>query len=290
MMSRKTISKILKPNWVIIFIFIGCTESPLDSPVKDHDELTQALDVYIDDNFVEPYNMAVRYKFKDYYINPGESTTPVSLDKVIPMLDFIKDFWIDPYFEVDNGEEFFLRFVPAEIIFLGGLIYNSNGTATLGTADAGARITFTNVNAFDLNDTGWRDLQLHVVYHEFAHSVHQNFKLPTGFETITPNGYSSAGSWFTIPDEEALIRGFTSAYATSSPNEDFAETVSFYLFYPDFFEDFINQEENCTTADCENRNAGRLKIEEKMNAIVDHYQKVTGVDLNQLRDAIQSRL
>ena len=44
---------------------------------------------------------------------------------------------------------------PAEIVLLGGLIFNDDGTVTLGTADAGAQITFTNVNAVDPNDEAW---------------------------------------------------------------------------------------------------------------------------------------
>jgi substrate import-associated zinc metallohydrolase lipoprotein len=206
------------------------------------------------------------------------------------MLDFIQNYWIDPFLEVENGEQFFRDHVPAEIVFLGGLIYNANGTVTLGTADAGAQITFTNVNAIDPLDLEWRAIQLQTVYHEFAHIVHQKYKLPASFEKISPAGYSSAGSWFNITDEEALQRGFVSPYATSSPNEDFAETVAFYLFDTDFHQNFLTAETNCNTADCENRNEGKSKLREKLTAISDHYEKVTGVSLDNIRTAVQSRL
>lgn len=266
-------------------------DDPLNAPEKTYDDiLTSELDAYIDANFTQKYNMAVRYRYVDQYVEIGQRVTPPSLDIVRPMLDFVQYFWIEPYLEVPNGEAFFKRFVPAEIIFLGGLIYNGDGTVTLGTADAGARITFTNVNALDENDIDWRTIQLHTVYHEFAHSVHQNFKLPNAFETISPNGYTSSGSWYNLTDEEALQRGFVSPYATVNPNEDFAETVSFYLFDPDFQNNFILQTENCTSADCENDNAGKALILEKISAIRSHYLKVTGVDLDLLRASIQSRL
>jgi substrate import-associated zinc metallohydrolase lipoprotein len=170
------------------------------------------------------------------------------------------------------------------------LIYNENGTVTLGTADAGARITFTNVNAIDLADEDWVLVQLHTVYHEFAHIVHQTYKLPPGFETITPQGYTSAGSWFVLSDEDALKRGFVSPYATSSPNEDFAETVAFYLFDKDFQDNFITLEDGCVSPECEERNAGRVKISEKLNSIRAHYEKVTGVNLDDVRASVQARL
>ncbi|RED98888.1 putative zinc-binding metallopeptidase [Marinoscillum furvescens] len=218
---------------------------------KDDDVDLNELDQYIEENFTKEYGMAIRYRYVDNYVSPNERVTPPKLDVVKPMLDFISNYWIDPYLKVTEGEEFFREHVPAEIILLGGLIYNENGTVTLGTADAGARITFTNVNAIDPTDTAWRDLQLQTVYHEFAHTVHQRYKLPASFESITPNGFTSAGSWFNLPPEEALQRGFVSPYATSSPNEDFAETVAYYLFDPDFQKKFIEQEKDCSTAACE---------------------------------------
>ncbi|MTI39858.1 putative zinc-binding metallopeptidase [Fulvivirga lutimaris] len=282
---------------ILIYFFMilsisSCYENEeLNMPVKQNDsELTSELDIYIEENFTERYGMAIRYRYVDRYVNPGERVTPPSLEAVRPMLDFIENFWINPYLEVGNGRAFFEDNVPAEIVLLGGLIYNDDGTVTLGTADAGAQITFTNVNAIDPDDVAWRDLQLQTVYHEFAHTVHQQFKLPNAFEAISPRGYTSAGAWFTLTDEDALKRGFVSPYATSSPNEDFAETVAFYLFDQDFMSKFMLEEPDCDNQDCIDENNGRLLIRSKLQAIVDHYEKVTGINLLELRAAVQSRL
>jgi substrate import-associated zinc metallohydrolase lipoprotein len=278
----------------LIFLLVSVVscleEEKIDVPITNVDVPNTELDIYIDTHFVQEYDMAIRYRFKDQYIDPGQRVAPPALEVVRPMLDFIEEFWIAPFLEVDGGDTFFRSHVPAELIFLGGLIFNSDGTVTLGTADAGARITFTNVNAIDVNDEDWVFLQLQTVYHEFAHIVHQKYSLPAAYETITPSGYTSAGSWFNLTNEEALIRGFVSPYSTSNPNEDFAEVVAFYLFEKDFFVKFIDQEEDCTTANCENRNAGRLSINQKLSAIKSHYKKVTGVDLDDVRVAVQSRL
>ncbi|MGI9543919.1 MAG: putative zinc-binding metallopeptidase, partial [Cyclobacteriaceae bacterium] len=108
--------------------------------------------------------------------------------------------------------------------------------------------------------------------------------------TISPQGYTSAGSWFNLTDDEALGRGFVSPYATSSPNEDFAETVAFFLFETNFDEIFLNLEPNCTTPECTARNEGRDRIRQKLTSISEHYQKVTGIDLEELRAAVQSKL
>lgn len=286
------VSKNLLLAIVLLMVASSCYESEvLDVPVKaPENEPKTELDIYIEDNFTREYGMAIRYRFVDRYVRPRERVTPPRLAVVKPMLDFVQNFWIDPFLEVKNGEAFFREHVPAEIIFLGGFIYNEDGTVTLGTADAGAKITFTNVNAIDPQDEEWRDLQLQTVYHEFAHIVHQEYKLPPSFENISASGYTSAGSWFTLTDEEALRRGFVSPYATSSPNEDFAEIVAFYLFEQDFMDRFINKETNCETSACISRNEGRALISDKLNAIRDHYKKVTGVDLDEVRKAVQARL
>lgn len=285
----KELGKILKSLLMLLLLSSCLKEDKLNVDKKEDDEPQTELDIYIDENFVQEYNVAVRYKYVDNYIDPGQNVAPPKLEIVRPMLDFVKEFWIDSYLAVDGGEDFFRRYVPAELIFLGGPIYNNDGTVTLGTADAGARITYTDVNSYDLEDSDWVQLQLQVTYHEFAHIVHQEFKLPNSFENISPEGYTSSGSWFTLDDEQALERGFVSPYATSSVNEDFAETVAFYVFDSDFFETYIDLED-CGDVDCEARNEGREKIQEKLTSIKDHYLKVTGVDLDDLRAELQSKL
>lgn len=279
---------------VIVFILMlsGCfQEEDLNVPVNQGpDVIRNELDKYIDENFIQEYGMAIRYRFVDRYVRPTERVTPPRLEIVRPMLDFIEEFWIGPYVSVENGEEFFRKHVPAEIILLGGFIFNEDGTVTLGTADAGAKITFTNVNSLDMSDRDWVLQQLQTVYHEFAHIVHQKYKLPNAFETISPEGYTGPGAWFTLTDEEALQRGFVSPYATSSPNEDYVEIVAYYLFDENFFGNFINAEPDCITADCEKRNEGRTLITQKFNAILAHYERVTGVKLEDVREEVQSRL
>ena len=276
----------------LFLVLSGCyQEETLDVPVYQGPEVIRNdLDEYIDENFTEEYGMAIRYRFVDRYVGPTQRVTPPRLEVVRPMLDFIDEFWIDPYISVENGDEFFRKHVPAEIVFLGGLIYNDDGTVTLGTADAGAQITFTDVNSVDFNDDDWILRQLQTVYHEFAHVVHQKYKLPNAFETITPQGYTSAGAWFTLTEEEALQRGFVSPYATSSPNEDFAEVVAHFLFEENFYEDFIDAEPDCITQDCDQRNEGRVYINQKLNSILAHYEKVTGVKLEDVREQVQSKL
>jgi substrate import-associated zinc metallohydrolase lipoprotein len=277
---------------VLLFIIIGtlsCDDEKLNVPQKEQEFSDDEIDQYIQENFLDEYGIAVRWTFVDRYVEANKRVTPPSRDVVIPMLEFIQSFWIEPFVSVPNGRDFFEDHVPAEIVFIGSSIYNDDGTITLGTADAGARITLTEVNDLDINNKAWILRQLGTIYHEFAHILHQRYNLPANWQNISPQGYTSAGSWYTLSDVEALERGFVSPYATSSFNEDFAETAAHILFYETFEETFLT-DEVCTTSDCDARNEGRALIRKKYNAVLSHYKTTVGVDLLQVRALIQAKL
>ena len=274
----------------VLVLLSACSGDDSENvPVRTTELSSDPVDTYIRENFTEPYGVAVRYRFTDRYVAPTERVTPPRKDLVQPTLDFLTNFWIEPYFEVPGGEEYFRNTVPAEIVLIGSFIFNTDGTVVLGTADAGARITLTDINSIDVNDREWVFRQLGTIYHEYAHIMHQEFNLPPNFQQISPQGYTSLGSWFNLTNEEALRRGFVSPYGTSTFNEDFAEVVAFLLYDPDFFTRYIN-DEPCADDDCLARNEGRGLIRAKYNAILDHYEKNTGVDLLQVRAIIQAKL
>ena len=274
----------------LIFATSCYDDESVNSPVKTVTPSEDPIDIFIQTNFLDKYGVAVRYKFIDRYIDQNKRVSPVKRELVEPMLNFLTQFWVEPFINVPNGRRFFERHVPAEVIFIGSPIFNDDGTVTLGVADAGARITLTEVNAIDVENRAWILRQLGTIYHEFAHIVHQRYNLPAGFQQISPDGYTSPGSWYNLTDEEALRRGFVSNYATSSFNEDFAETAAFILFDPTFYQTYIDDEPGCTTADCEARNEGRARLRSKYNSVLSHYLQVTGVDLLEVRAIIQDRL
>jgi substrate import-associated zinc metallohydrolase lipoprotein len=283
---------------ICLFLYIGVValaascypDEDVVAPVKTQPFSEDALDEYIQENFIDEYGVAVRYRFVDRYVDQNKRVTPPKLEVVEPMLDFLTEFWIEPFTDVANGTRFFKSHVPAEIILIGSTMYNADGTVTLGVADAGARITLTEVNDVDIANKAWIFRQLGTIYHEFAHIVHQRYNLPPNWQEISPQGYTSLGSWFNLSEEEALQRGFVSPYGTSTFNEDFAEVVAFLLFEPDFYTRYINDEVNCATVDCVARNEGRARLRRKYNAILEHYEQSTGVDLLKVRAIIQAKL
>lgn len=269
----------------------GCQDDEkLNVPQKTQPLSDDEIDQYLQSNFVDRYGIAVRYKYVDRYVDQTKRVSPPLREIVVPMMDFLTEFWVEPYSAVPNGSQFFRKHVPAEIVLIGSPMFNEDGTVTLGTADSGARITLTECNALDIDNRDWLFLQLRVIYHEFAHIVHQRYNLPANWQLISPEGYTSAGSWYNLTDDEALQRGFVTPYATLDFNEDFAEVVSSILYDPDFYTKYIDDEPNCTTIDCQLRNDGRVKLRLKYSSVLNHYEAVTGVDLLSVREVIQSKL
>ncbi|MGD1891193.1 MAG: substrate import-associated zinc metallohydrolase lipoprotein [Cyclobacteriaceae bacterium] len=273
----------------LVFASSCYTEDPVDIPVNQVEPSTDEIDQFIQTEFVDKYGVAVRYRFVDRYVDPTRRVAPPRRELVQPILDFLLEYWIEPFLEVPNGEQFFKDHVPAEIVLIGSFIFNDDGTVVLGTADSGARITLTEVNNIDETDPVWVSRQLGTIFHEFAHIIHQRYNLPANFQQISPQGYTSLGSWFTLTDDEALRRGYVSPYATSTFNEDYAETAAFILFDQDFFDNYI-EEENCTTPACQERNDGRVLIRQKFNTVIEHFRQNTGVDLLEVRARIQEKL
>lgn len=276
-------------------IWTSCyPDEEIDAPVKESPDSNDPLDLYVQENFIEPFGVAVRFKYVDRYVDQTKRVTPPRREAVIPMLEFLEDFWVEPFTDAQNGDRFFRDHVPAEIVFIGSSMYNDDGTVTLGTADAGARITLTEVNDVDVTDKAWIIRQLGTIYHEFAHIMHQRYNLPPSWQQISPAGYTGSGSWYNLSDEEALQRGFVSPYATSSYNEDFAELVAFLLFDENFYEKYLEDEDEndpaCAETGCAARNEGRQKLRQKYNAALSHYLQNTGVDLLEVRALVQQKL
>ncbi len=286
----------MKKKVAFLFLLTGLglaacyPDEEVTAPVREQPYSEDPLDQYIQENFVDPYGVAVRYRYVNRYVDQNKRVTPPKKEVVQPMLDFLTEFWIEPFTDVAFGNSFFRQHVPAEVILIGSTMYNADGTVTLGTADAGARITLTEVNFVDVDNQAWVFRQLGTIYHEFAHIMHQRSNLPPAWQEISPQGYTSLGSWYNLTDEEALQRGFVSPYGTSTFNEDFAEVVAFLLFRPDFFTHFLEDEPNCVTVDCAARNEGRARLRRKYNAVLEHYRQNTGVDLLEVRDIIQTKL
>lgn len=184
-----------------------------------------SIDNWIRDTLTKPYNIDVKYRWDAFELDLDKTLVPPSIDKVVPMMRIVKYGWIDSYQE-EAGAEFIKTFCPKQYELVGSLAYNTNGTVTLGEAEAGRKVILYRVNQLNLKDTVFVKRVLKTIQHEFGHILHQNILYSADYPTITP-GYTS--SWNTVTDAIARAAGFITPYAMAGPDEDFVEMISIML-------------------------------------------------------------
>lgn len=187
--------------------------------------VTTPLDTWLYDNFTKPYNFAVKYKWERFELEPTKTMTPPKEEKVMPVMNLIKELWMDAYIEL-AGTNFFNTYSPKEYVLVGSYEYNSNGTVKEGSAEGGRKITLYNLNTFLPSNKPVAKRMIHVIQHEFGHILHQNKMYPASFKMITPGDYTS--DW-NNRSEGFQEKGIITQYAQSNPDDDFVELIAFML-------------------------------------------------------------
>ena len=235
--------------------------SNIHVPEFDYNALSET-DKYIYDHYTVPYNVEVVYRWNQGDVSSDDmrkNLVPPRESQVEPFLEMIEKVWMDTY-TAEVGQQTLRSYIPKQLLLVGSASYNDDGSTTEGTAEGGRQIVLYSVNDFNF-ELEQIQSYAHVMHHEFAHILHQNVEYDAEFEKITPS-YSS--SWMQMNDETARSKGFITAYAFSSADEDFAEMVSIMLTNSP--EDWDNMIENAG-------NAAAVEALRKKEAIVVAYMK-----------------
>ncbi|WP_298780126.1 substrate import-associated zinc metallohydrolase lipoprotein [uncultured Polaribacter sp.] len=204
------------------------TESNLDT---DTPELN-VTDSWLREYFTIPYNIEVNYKWHEGRVDLDRYLSPPTLEKVIPVMDIVKQVWIDTYSEL-GGENFIKEIAPRELLLVGGKNLNPSGTRTLGFAEGGKNIVLFETDLINVKDKSEVTMFVKTIQHEYAHILNQQIRYDEeAFKEITPSGYTS--QWYNPADEEerfdiANSQGFITDYARLNENEDFAEMLETIL-------------------------------------------------------------
>lgn len=272
----------------IVFVFGACSED--DEPNPDVSVINMGtgeqndFDKYLEKTFVEPYNIDFVYKWQDIEGDMDYALVPASYENSIKMANLIKYLCLDAYEEV-APEGFLKKYFPKMFMMVGSAGFKNNGEYTLGTAEGGLKITLYLINDLDVTDV--ERLYSHyfrTIFHEFSHILHQTKDYTTDFDKISATDYIS-GSWSqawrgTAKQTERWSKGFISDYASSEVNEDFVELIAHYITYTD-----ASWEAMLVAAG----DTGRSIIEQKMAIIKSYFKEVWEIDLDKLREAIDSR-
>lgn len=275
----------------------SCTEEEASkySPAEKN-ESTDPVDIYLKEKFTKPYNSRVIWKWQGQLMGLGDYVTPPLRDVVIPASEMVFQYFVNPYNEVENGNKIIDKYFPAEWIYIGSPMYNSDGSITLGVAEGGVRITLTELDYFNASSRTFVERQMHTIHHEFTHILHQKDGIPKGYASVSPRYFGSQSLY--KDDDEALQAGFVTPYSGTNSDEDFAELVSTYVTTSEVkFEDKYLTKEDCSSLTsaseiqtCIATNEGKDHIAKKVDLMKSFFDSKYGVDIDQLRDKVVKQL
>ncbi|TYK36807.1 hypothetical protein FNJ59_10860 [Bacteroides pyogenes] len=308
----KNMKKLIYILFIAVFLLPSCQDDENKAYVPEKAAPSaDEIDKYFQENFQDKYRCAIRWKWVDRYVDISYIVAPAMRKVVVPTGEMLRRFWIEPFILESKASADFIRdHFPPEIVLVGSELRNADGTRTLGYADAGVRITLTELNYFDLSRKDWVIQQLHTIHHEFSHIIHQKYNLPVGFNKVTENNYTGR-AWQdmyvhaqqelgaagvqsptqhqvdSVARNRAIMKGMLTPYGTSTEFEDFAELVSIYLLTDpvDFETTYLQNDLSRPFL-----NEGKTWIDKKLTLVKEYYQSNFSIDLEHLREIILQRL
>ncbi len=265
-----------------VMLLASCSEKPLDSQSQIFDSIVEKneFDLWIEDNYIAPYNIELKYRMernesdRNYYLVPAEYSKSIQMAKLMLYL------CLEPYDIITGSKEFIRSYYPKMLHLIGSPAYKNNGNIVLGTAEGGLKITMYMVNSLNLNPEFLNHYYFKTMHHEFGHILNQTKPYSTDFDMISGSEYVT-DSWSSVytEDSDAQKDGFISPYAASQPGEDFVELLSIYVTNPSSYWDDIIR----------NAGPGADKIKAKFDIVYNYMMNSWNIDLNELRDIIQER-
>ena len=240
------------------------------------------FDLWLEENFVAPYNIAFKYRYEQIESDLNYYTVPANLEESIILAHLVKYTCCDLYDEV-AGVEFTRSYFPKMFFLIGEWEYKNNGTIILGTAEGGKKILLSGVNYLKTYMSRGADAvnyyYLKTIHHEFTHILNQTVTIPNEYKFVTGEDYVE-DLWSESPYNEGyLTRGFISAYSQNSYTEDFAEMLSMYI---------TNSPEQWEAWMTEAGDAASL-IEAKLGIVRSYMQSGFGINIDDLRSALMRR-
>ncbi|MDQ0969486.1 substrate import-associated zinc metallohydrolase lipoprotein [Flavobacterium sp. W4I14] len=281
--------KILKSGFVALVMLTvlasckkeGTLNANLDVIDQNIIKDKNSTDIWLDQNFLNPYNIETKYRFDRFELPSGKNITPPSVDQVIPAMEMVRDVWIKP-FEAAGGADFIKKISPKQFVLAGSAEYNSNGSITLGTAEGGRKIVLYVINSFDKTNIASVKQMIQVIQHEYTHILNQTVDFSPEYQTVSRGGYEA--NWTQRSLDEAYSLGFITQYARVSPLEDFAEQSSNMLMMGRVQYNGIVEGIAAKYPDA------KVKLKKKEQYVVDYFKTAFNIDFYQLQTEVQKAL
>ncbi len=273
--------------WVIM-LFSCSQEDSVQYTEPDSSKASSSIDLYIKEKLTDPYNCRVIYSFQQpLYVEDFDfAVTPPRQEVVIPVVDMILTYFVNPIKKVKNGDPLLKTLFPKQFVFIGSTLHRtSDGREFAGVAEASIMITLADLNAYNPKDSHFITREVHTLYHEFTHIVHQSVAegVPDAYEKVNPK--YRGDSWVNVKEIDAITDGFVTPYASKNPQEDLAEMVSTYLTMSDkaFNKKYITHQED-------DADVGRDRIAKKLKIAKKYFNQYYKVDLEEIKDSLHVEL
>ena len=245
-----------------VLLLASCAQEdqPKESQLDFSVPVKTDLDKWIGTNFLDPYNIAVYYEWNQNLVDNNKYLFPPLVSKVQPAMEVVK------------------KIAPREFVLVGGVNLNTNGTVTLGLAEAGQRVSLFQIDNLNKKSRASVTQFIHTIQHEYVHILNQTKPFDEqAWAKLTPSGYTS--TWYNEATATSRSLGFITSYARLNIYEDFAETAATILTSSKAEYDAILAGVTDATA--------KANIKAKEAIVVKYYKDAYNVDFYALRDEAQ---
>lgn len=282
-MIMKNILKIVLITSLCLLALSSCKDDDLDDrsifDLEEPDKTT--FDKWLDDNFLDPFNIRIIYKLDDKEADHSFTLTPANTESSLKMSIAIKHLWVETFVEYFNSPVFLKTYAPRVFHLIGSGGYNNAGTVLAGTAEGGMKITLYRVNNIvKLSDTEISDYYFKTMFHEFFHILHQKKDIGENYEKISLGDYVP-NDWYLYKEQEALDLGFITRYSRTSEYEDFVELASVYIVQGiDFWNSKYAQANE----------EGQAKLSKKLEYVKQYFFEKWEIDLDIMQSIYKKRM
>ena len=274
---------------------------PIFSPL-DTTTMTE-VQKYVQNYFGKKFNVDIRYNYEDRLASNLYKLGPASEAQALKYINLMRYTFFEVYEKV-APKGFAERHTIKQLVLFGTLGYGPTQNL-LGEAPFGMiqvydinRLTIPYYDDPNFSSSSFnyyyqraRDNYIQTLYHESAHTLHQDTPVPEEFIKLTISDYQqdNAFSYWYTRGISSLVAGFISDYASKSPEEDFAELYGTYMvLLPDEWENLMVQADKKYKP--ESRYTGRQILERKLTIMKEYLKTNYHLDIDVVRAEANSRI
>ena len=199
---------------------VACGKEELSGSIfQDPEERTSEFDLWLQRNYVDPFNIRFEYRMPDRETNFSYWVSPPNVRESIMIAKLLKFTTIEAMIEMMASDDenvdpalFVKSYFPKVIFLVGSFEISNTGTTNLASAENGLQINILGVNFFTVEKDAVRIAG--TMLHEFTHILDGIYACPAEYKDVTPDGY--VGSRYSTLGNDYLQNGYVSNYARSS--------------------------------------------------------------------------